>query len=247
MLQPARKLWRRRGRATRRAPAALVGRLARRGGQLRARGARGSHPRRASGSTTCRGSRSRRATSTTSGPATWSRCRRSSSTTGSTSCRSRRSRPSPPQMADEGPAGVPSPHEALAMGQIYERLGRLDDADACFSRASGMGDVPWDVRRHRPRAAGRRAAPSRDPAAPAAALRGRRRRVAGAARERRGGPAYRAGGAAARSRSTTSTAPTTSSSARRFAEHALASERDQAEADALRHRLARLDRKLGRR
>ena len=33
------------------------------------------------------------------------------------------------------------------MGQIYERLGRLEEADACFSRAAGLGDAPWDAER----------------------------------------------------------------------------------------------------
>ena len=50
------------------------------------------------------------------------------------------------RMAGEGPAGAPSPHEALAMGQIYVRLGRWDEADACFARAAGLGDAPWDAR-----------------------------------------------------------------------------------------------------
>ena len=47
------------------------------------------------------------------------------------------------RMASEGPAAVPSPHEALAIGQVYERIGRVPDAEACYARAAGLGDAPW--------------------------------------------------------------------------------------------------------
>jgi len=149
------------------------------------------------------------------------------------------------QMADEGPGGVPSPHEALAMGQIYERLGRLEEADTCFSRASGMGGVAWDVN-------------SIDPVIRADALRAlalhRRRQH----RHDDAAAAWRAlleSGAAAEYQQEARRALAIHhehrardfGAARRFVEHALASEQDPLEADALRHRLARLDRKLGRR
>ena len=49
-------------------------------------------------------------------------------------------------MAGEGPAGAPTPHEALAMGRIYVRLGRCDEAETCFARAGGIGAAPWDAR-----------------------------------------------------------------------------------------------------
>lgn len=47
------------------------------------------------------------------------------------------------RMAGEGPPLVPTPHEALAMGQVYERVNRADDAEACYVRAAGLGDAPW--------------------------------------------------------------------------------------------------------
>jgi hypothetical protein len=148
------------------------------------------------------------------------------------------------QMADEGPGGVPSPHEALAMGQIYERLGRLEEADACFARASGMGVVPWE-------------ADAVDPVIRADALRA-------LALHRRRQHRHDDAAAAWRTLLESGAAPDYQQEARRalaihhehrardfgaarhFAAHALESERDPAEADALRHRLARLDRKLGR-
>ena len=85
-------------------------------------------------------------------------------------------------MAGEGPAGAPSPHEALAMGQIYVRLGRWDEADACFARAAGLGEAPWDAAVDRPRDPGGCAAPARPRAAAPAPLRGGRGGVAAAAR-----------------------------------------------------------------
>lgn len=48
-------------------------------------------------------------------------------------------------MAAGGASAVPTPHEALAMGRIYERIGRPADAEACFLRAAGAGDAPWDA------------------------------------------------------------------------------------------------------
>jgi hypothetical protein len=146
------------------------------------------------------------------------------------------------QMAAEGPSGTPSPHEALAMGQIYTRLGRSAEADACFSRAAGLGDAPWDSR-------------SVDGAVRADALRHlalerrRRRQYAGAAEawerllESDPDPALAQEARRAlaihhehRARNL--------DAARQIAERALASEHDPGEADALRHRLARLERKL---
>jgi tetratricopeptide (TPR) repeat protein len=148
-------------------------------------------------------------------------------------------------MADQGPGGVPSPHEALAMGQIYERLGRLEEADACFSRASGLGDVPWE-------------AEGIDLVIRADALRS-------LALHRRRQRRYEEAAAAWRTLLESGAAPDYQQealralaihhehrahdldAARRVVEHALASEQDPVEADALRHRLARLGRKLGRR
>ena len=148
------------------------------------------------------------------------------------------------RMADEGPAGAPSAHEALAMGRIYERLGRWDEADRCFSRAAGLGDAPWEGR-------------SIDRELRADALRHlalerrRQRRYEEAADawrrllETEAGPGFTREARRAlaihhehRVRNL--------EEARRHAEQALASEQDPAEADALRHRLARLDGKLDR-
>ena len=146
------------------------------------------------------------------------------------------------RMAGEGPAGAPSPHEALAMGQIYVRLGRWDEADASFVRAAGLGAAPWDAR-------------SVDREIRADALRHlalerrRRHRYEAAAEawrhllEAGAGPAFTQEARRAlaihhehRARDL--------DEARRQAERALAVEPDPLEAEALRHRLARLDRKL---
>jgi tetratricopeptide (TPR) repeat protein len=50
------------------------------------------------------------------------------------------------QMASGGPSAVPSAHESLAMGQLYECAGRDDHAEACFSQAAGLPGSPWDPR-----------------------------------------------------------------------------------------------------
>ena len=148
------------------------------------------------------------------------------------------------RMAGGGPAGAPSPHEALAMGRIYARLERWDEADACFTRAAGLGEAPWDVR-------------SVDGEIRADALRHlalerrRQHRYEEAAEawrhllEAGAGPAFTQEARRAlaihhehRARDL--------DEARRQAERALAVEPDPFEAEALRHRLARLDRKLRR-
>lgn len=49
----------------------------------------------------------------------------------------------------EGPAGAQSTREALGLGQLYERAGRREDARAAFRRAAGLdeaGRVPGDTR-----------------------------------------------------------------------------------------------------
>jgi uncharacterized protein YprB with RNaseH-like and TPR domain len=148
------------------------------------------------------------------------------------------------RMAGEGPGGAPSPHESLAMGQIYARLGRWADADACFTRAAGLGATPWDAR-------------TIDPEVRADALRHlalerrRQRRYAEAAEAWR--LLLEAGAGPSCSREARLALAIHHEhrvhdllEARRHAERALASEQDPSEIDALRHRLARLDRKLGR-
>ena len=47
------------------------------------------------------------------------------------------------RLAAEGPSALSTPHEALAMGQVYERIDRADQAEACYVRAAGLGDAPW--------------------------------------------------------------------------------------------------------
>ena len=148
------------------------------------------------------------------------------------------------RMAGEGPGGAPSPHEALAMGRIYVRLGRWEEADACFARAAGIGEAPWDAR-------------TVDPEIRADALRQlaleRRRRH----RYEEAADAWRLLLDAGAGRALAQEARRALAihhehrvrdleEARRQAERALASEQDPAELEALRHRLARLDRKLGR-
>jgi len=147
------------------------------------------------------------------------------------------------RMAGEGPAGAPSPHEALAMGQIYVRLGRWDEADACFVRAAGLGESPWDAR-------------SIDREIRAHALRHlalerrRRHRYAEAAEAWR--QLLEPGAALAFTQEARRALAIHHEhrvrdleEARRHAERALASEQDPGEAAALRHRLDRLNRKLG--
>jgi hypothetical protein len=148
------------------------------------------------------------------------------------------------RMADEGPTGAPSPHEALAMGQIYVRLGRWDEADACFARAAGLGGAPWDSR-----------AVDREIRADAlrhlALERRRQRRYDEAADawrqllEAGAGPALTQEARLALAIHHEHRVHDLEE-ARRQAERALASEQDAAGADALRHRLARLDRKRDR-
>jgi len=146
------------------------------------------------------------------------------------------------RMAGEGPAGAPSPHEALAMGRIYVRLGRWDEADACFTRAAGLGEAPWDAR-------------SIDCEIRADALRH-------LALERRRQHRYEEAAEAWRHLLEAGAGPAFTQEARRAlaihhehrvrdldearrqAERALALEQDPVEAEALRHRLARLNRKL---
>jgi hypothetical protein len=148
------------------------------------------------------------------------------------------------RMAGEGPAGAPSAHEALAMGHIYTRLARWDEAEACFCRAAGLDEAPWDAR-------------SVDPEVRADALRQlalerrRRHRYAEAAEAWRrlldAGPPSAYAQEARRALAVHHEHRVRDlDEARRQAERALALEQDPAEAEALRHRLARLDRKLRR-
>jgi tetratricopeptide (TPR) repeat protein len=130
------------------------------------------------------------------------------------------------------------------MGQIYQRLGKWSEADACFARAAGLGDAPWEAR-------------SVEQDIRADAL----RRLA---LERRRQRRYQDAADAWQHLLDSGAGPAVTREARRalaihhehrvrdldaarqFAEGALASEKDPVEAEALRHRLARLGRKLDR-
>ncbi|MCX6550247.1 MAG: ribonuclease H-like domain-containing protein [Acidobacteria bacterium] len=148
------------------------------------------------------------------------------------------------QMADEGPTAVPSPHEALAMGQIHERLGQHAQADSYFARAAGLAGAPWD-------------APSVDPDIRADAL---RRLAVQRRRQRRHHEA-----AEAWRRLLDNDVPLAATqearralaiyyehcardlaAAREITERGLAAEQAPLEAEAWRHRLARLTRRLAR-
>lgn len=147
------------------------------------------------------------------------------------------------RMVGEGPDGIPSPHESLAMGQLYERAGREPDAETCFIRATGLGSAPWEPASVEPdiRADAHRRL---------ALLRRRQRRYAEAAE------AWQAVVEVARDRAVVQEARQALAihfehrsrdlaSARRYAERALAVEKNPDRATALRHRLDRLARKQG--
>ena len=145
------------------------------------------------------------------------------------------------RLVDGGAEAVPSSHEALAMGQIYERLGRSGEAEAHFSRAAGLGAVLGTKR-------------AADGALRAEALRQlalqrrRQHRYDEAAEAWQG---VLDGGAAGSLAQEARRALAIHhehrrrdlDAARAVALHALESERDPAQIDALRHRLARLERK----
>jgi uncharacterized protein YprB with RNaseH-like and TPR domain len=149
------------------------------------------------------------------------------------------------RMVEKGPDGAASPREALALGQVFERAGHAEHALRCFELAAGTGDAPWDTGTIE---AGLRAEALRR----LAVMRRRRHEYADAADawarlvEMETGHGYRAEAIRAlavhhehRARDL--------ERARSYAERALQSERDPAEADALRHRLSRLERKIGKR
>jgi uncharacterized protein YprB with RNaseH-like and TPR domain len=147
------------------------------------------------------------------------------------------------KMAAGGPEAVPSAHESLAMGQLYECAGRDDQAEACFVQAAGLPGSPWDpqcldgdIRV--------------DALRKLALMRRRQRRFSDAADAweavltiaSRAAHLQEARQALAihhehRTRDL--------ASARRLAESAAAAERDPARAAALSHRLGRLRRKQG--
>ncbi len=147
------------------------------------------------------------------------------------------------RLVAQGPDEAPTPHTALALGQVFERAGRCDHAVQCYGRAAGIGDAPWDPRSIE---VGLRAEALRR----LALVHRRQHQYADAAEawnrlvELDATHAYRAEAIRAlaihhehRARDL--------ESARKYAEQALDGECDPGEADAIRHRLSRLDRKLG--
>ncbi len=147
------------------------------------------------------------------------------------------------RLVEQGPERAPTPHDALALGQVYERAGDSDRATRCFGRAAGLADAPWEPRTIE---AGLRAEALRR----LALIHRRHHQYAEAAEawhhlvEMAASHAYRAEAIRAlavhhehRDRDL--------EIARQYAEQALEDERDPVEADALRHRLSRLNRKLG--
>lgn len=145
------------------------------------------------------------------------------------------------RMAGEGPEGIASAHESLAMGQLYERAGREPEAETCFVRATGLGTAPWEPASVEPDIRA-------DAYRRLALLRRRQRRYAEAAE------AWQSVVEVARDRAVVQEARQALAihfehrsrdlaSARRYAERALAVEKNPERATALRHRLDRLARK----
>jgi uncharacterized protein YprB with RNaseH-like and TPR domain len=48
------------------------------------------------------------------------------------------------QLLDDGPAGAGAAREAIGLGRLYERGGRLEEARACFARAISLDDGALD-------------------------------------------------------------------------------------------------------
>jgi uncharacterized protein len=145
------------------------------------------------------------------------------------------------RMAAEGPTATPTPHEALAMGQVYERIDRAADAEACYAKAAGLGDAPWA-----PQSVERGI--RMDALCRLAVMRRRQRRFLDAA------SAWEAVLDCGADRATIQEARRALAihhehrtrdieSARRFAECALKTEQDPDRVRALQHRLDRLNRK----
>jgi len=145
------------------------------------------------------------------------------------------------QKVEGGAEGLRSAHEALAMGQIYDRLGRSGEAEAHYVRAAGLGSGPGDRR-------------SAEDALRAEALRQlavqrRRQHHHEAAAEAWLGviDAGASGNLAREARRALAIHQEHRrrdlDAARALVLNALESERDPAQIDALRHRLQRLERK----
>jgi len=149
------------------------------------------------------------------------------------------------RIVDDGPDALRTSHEALAMGQLYAGLCRHDEAEACFARAVALDG-----------GSGKDGRPSAGGAFGAEALRRlaiqrRRQQRFDEAAEAwtgildagvRGSLAQEARCALAIHHEHRRRDPET---ARTVAARALAAERDPAAIEAWRHRLSRLNRKLG--
>jgi uncharacterized protein YprB with RNaseH-like and TPR domain len=149
------------------------------------------------------------------------------------------------RMVEQGPSGAPTPREALALGQVFERAGQGESAVACYGRAAGLGDAPWESRSIE---TGLRAEALRR----LAVMHRRQRRYGDAAEawnhlvEMEASHVYRAEAIRALAIHHEHRAKDLGR-ARNYAERALEVEHEPGEADALRHRLSRLDRKLQQR
>lgn len=148
------------------------------------------------------------------------------------------------RMASEGPEAAPTPHEALALGQLYERAGRAGDAETCYVRAAGIGAGPWH-----PRCIERGV---RAEALRRLALARRRQRRYLEAAEAWEALLNAGAGPAAVQEARRALAihhehrTRDLASARTLAETALRTEQDPVRVGALRYRLERLNRKLGK-
>ncbi|MEW5982797.1 MAG: ribonuclease H-like domain-containing protein [Acidobacteriota bacterium] len=150
------------------------------------------------------------------------------------------------RMAEEGADGAAAPHEALAMGGMFERAGRAEQAEACYARAAAR--------------TGHSRSTAGTSGSGAGVIRAEALRRLAVHRRRRG--QYAEAVEAWQAMLDVELGPDATrearralaihhehrahdlDAARRIAEQALAEETDEAASAALRHRLARLERKL---
>lgn len=153
------------------------------------------------------------------------------------------------QILEEGPAATRTPREALGLGRLYERRGLMADARACYAKAGGL-DMGAEARPHD-------VAGPHDVVTQAEALRGyavlcrRDRRYEDAAAAWRGVlelhrcPAHIAREATEALAVHLEHRERDLRAARRYAFQALQFHITARRTEAVQHRLARLDRKLG--
>ncbi len=146
------------------------------------------------------------------------------------------------RLVEDGPSSAISPREALALGESFERSGRGEEAVRCYGRVAGIGDAAWEPASVE---AGVRAEALRR----LAVLRRRQRRYLEAAEAWTQLAAmdefrtYRAEAIQALAIHHEHRVKDLER-ARGYARQGLESARDPSEADALKHRLNRLERKM---